>query len=33
VNNVGSEEDYTTKKETKNIQQWAEEFVVVELSM
>jgi hypothetical protein len=26
MNNVGSEEDYTTKEETKNIPQWEEEF-------
>jgi hypothetical protein len=31
MNNVGSEEDYATKEETKNTQQWGEEFVVVEL--
>jgi hypothetical protein len=31
VNNVRSEEDYTTKEKAKNIQQWGEEFVVVEL--
>jgi len=31
VNNVGNEEDYITKEEAKNTQQWGEEFVVVEL--
>jgi hypothetical protein len=31
VNNVRSEEDYITKEEAKNAQQWGEEFVVVEL--
>jgi len=31
VTNVENEEDYTTKEEAKNTQQWGEEFVVVEL--
>ncbi len=31
MNNVGSEEDYTSKEETKNTQQWGEEFFVIEL--
>ncbi len=30
MNNAGSEEDYTTKEETKNNPQWGEEFDGVE---
>ncbi len=31
INNAKSEEDYTTKEEAKNNQQWGEDFVIVEL--
>lgn len=31
ISNEKSEEDYTTKEEAENNQQWGEDFVVVEL--
>ncbi len=31
VNNVGNEEDYTTKQQVENNPQWGEESIIVEL--